>query len=216
MGLLIIQGNRKYSFQAGNGFWIKRDGNYKSDNSISNLLRYISRTRDDEDRRADLKVFGCIGVDAYGSIDFVIQQFRKAQQLYYKDNGRRMYHFVYSFSDKEIKIINGRTEVMARIAYHLAELFHRRGFQVAYAVHEEPAKRLHIHFAVNAVSYLTGYKFHISKPEVSMLQQQMTYLAGLWAHEMEVVWFPQSTWKNDEMAIAAAEVKEARAKLLGC
>lgn len=173
MGWLIMLGEKDFTVTTSTGIPVCRKGYYTNANAISNLLRYITRTRQGEDRKDDLKGYGFYGASNYDPIEFSIYQFRTVQEIYSGDSGRRMYHFIYSFSDDELSQI-GKDYILAnRIAGVLAEMFWNMGHQVAYAVHDETAKRLHIHFAINSVNYISGLKFHINKAEIMRLSRDM-------------------------------------------
>ena len=45
-------------------------------------------------------------------------------------------------------------------------------YQVYYGIHEDEA-HLHIHYAINAVSYVDGKKWHKSRKEIEKLEAQM-------------------------------------------
>ena len=53
----------------------------------------------------------------------------------------------------------------------IADIFSGQ-YQVYYGVHEDEA-HLHIHYAINAVSYVDGKKWHKSRKEIEKLEAQM-------------------------------------------
>ena len=57
------------------------------------------------------------------------------------------------------------------IAENITDMFFRK-YQIYYGVHED-TENLHIHFAVNTVSYVDGKKFHQSKKEFGVMKKDM-------------------------------------------
>lgn len=66
------------------------------------------------------------------------------------------------------------------VAMEIADIFSGQ-YQVYYGVHEDEA-HLHIHYAINTVSYVDGKKWHKSRKEIERLEAQMRERAG------EVLW----------------------------
>lgn len=103
----------------------------------------------------------------------------KIQKYFNKDKQRRIYHFVVSFSEK-IEDVN----CIKLVAENLAEIFWEK-YQVYYGVHEDTTN-LHIHFAVNAVSYLDGKKWHQSKKEFEKFKHKLISKASQIIQENKV------------------------------
>ena len=53
-------------------------------------------------------------------------------------------------------------DAVNQMALEMCMEYYNEGFQVVYGVHWEEIKKLHIHFAVNAVNFITGKKFDTS------------------------------------------------------
>ena len=53
-------------------------------------------------------------------------------------------------------------DAVNQMALEMCMEYYNEGFQVVYGVHWEETKKLHIHFAANAVNYITGRKFDTS------------------------------------------------------
>ena len=55
-------------------------------------------------------------------------------------------------------------------------IFRDKGFQSYYGVHTS-TDNLHIHFCINAVSYLTGKKWHTNHGEFEVFKEEVKTLA---------------------------------------
>ena len=176
MGKLIKQGKLStYSYHdsAGN-IYKKKTGNYKNMNAVDNLIRYITRTRQDESRFDELKYWNAIGFDNT-DVSIVIQQFTHVQSIMRDHTIRKAYHFTYSPDQNEKRLINKDYCLAALIAYNQALLFYNAGFQTVVAVHDTIDGNLHFHFVLNSVNYINGKMFHFSISEdQSILEASMT------------------------------------------
>jgi hypothetical protein len=130
------------------------------DNDICRLLKYTVAKGRNEGKE---KTLFCNGKGVSKDSDKAIKQMIQVQKYYKKDNHRRMYHIVVSFpSDMTSE------ERIKHWAESIAEMFFER-YQVYYGIHTS-TDNLHIHFAVNAVSYVDGKKWHLSKKEMKTLK----------------------------------------------
>ncbi len=155
-----------------------RTGNYTNKNAIENLIRYITRTRPNEDRLNDLKGWGARGVLASADIETIISQFTKVQQILRGSNViRHMYHFVYQFDEVESKYIGNDYSLAGAIAHAQSMIFFQMGYQTVYAIHDDPEKRMHLHFAVNSVNSQTALMLHLSHLAETMLSEYMTNIS---------------------------------------
>lgn len=128
---------------------------YTNTPAIKNLIQYIVREKDTD---AYVEYWGTRGLvkdvnHAYKVID--------RMQKYLKSNtGRRMYHIIISFTEKIRD---------PKVAYIVAEAiadYLGKEHQLVYGVHLD-TDNYHIHYAVNAVNYATGKKWHKEKDEFS-------------------------------------------------
>ena len=71
-----------------------------------------------------------------------------------------MYHEVYNLLDDEARSLNFAPNELCQVGFECSQFYFQMGYQTAFAVHYEPDKRYHIHFAINSISYLNGNKFH--------------------------------------------------------
>ena len=92
--------------------------------------------------------YGFIGgyaVDAYNAI----AQMQYIKEIWYKNKGRRIRHFILSFDRSEYIEIDDALVLGYKICQYYQE------YQSVYGVHTD-TDNLHIHFAVNTVSFIDG------------------------------------------------------------
>lgn len=142
---------------------------YERDKDILRLLRYIAGECDSKKERTRY----CCGAGVSSKPDEAARQMIKLQKLYRKEakrNGkkacRRIYHYVVSFPET---MVDANCVKMA--AMEIADIFSGQ-YQVYYGVHEDK-QDLHIHYAINAVSYVDGKKWHKSKREIQEMEAQI-------------------------------------------
>ena len=169
MGLLVIptKTNKGNYNNNGNDKHYKNK-NYSNEDAVENLLHYITRTRKNEWRKGDLINYGAVGADYFHSVDDMIQQFRYIQHIHGINTrrGRRMYHEVFNLKDCELERLAYAHDILWQVGMECCQVYYQMGHQAAFAVHWELEKRCHIHFAVNSISFMTGLKWHTSRPEI--------------------------------------------------
>ena len=141
---------------------------YPQNKDIRQLLTYVAG-------HSKTKKFKAAYSNGYGvSADYkkAYQQIIKVQKYYKKDSKRRMYHMVISFPSQykcdlpcTIKI----AKVIAKIIF--------KDYQIFYGIHTD-TNNLHIHFAINAVNYRTGKKFHTSKADLAQMRADILNLVN--------------------------------------
>ena len=147
------------------GKLINIGGRYANAEAVDKVIRYVTRTRTNETRAENLQGYGGLGIFRYDTVEMMIGRFKAVQDAYgiRHRKGKRMFHEVFSITDMEFKGINCDMKLLNQIALELCGEYYRQGFQVVYAIHWEEEKKLHIHFAVNSVSFMTGKKFITSR-----------------------------------------------------
>lgn len=149
-----------------------RQGNYTNRDAVENVIRYITRTRRNEDRRNELIAWGGYGVGCYATPELIIEQFECVQNVYGMGirGGRRMFHETLNIRKEEFEWLERDYGTIYRIAMKCAEYYYSVGHQVVFAVHYTENewgvnKGVHIHFAVNSVNFQTGNKWHTNRRE---------------------------------------------------
>lgn len=121
---------------------------YDNDDAVENVIFYVY---DIKKTRGDL--IGGYGVYLVNSIQDVILQFQKVKDVYQKNSGNRIRHFIVSFS----KIEDFSLKEIYNIAMEFAAYYGKR-YQVFFGIHGNTDHR-HIHFVMNTVSYIDGKKY---------------------------------------------------------
>lgn len=142
---------------------------YEQDEDILRLCRYIAG---ECDSKKEVTRYRC-GAGVSTKPDKAARQMVKLQKLYKKEvqrygkkTCRRIYHYVVSFP---FATVDANCVKMA--AMEIAEIFSGQ-YQVYYGIHED-TKHLHVHYAINAVSYVDGKKWHKNKREIQEMEMQI-------------------------------------------
>ena len=135
--------------------------NYKNNPSIRNLLRYVIYEKGYE------KCFEYWGArNLPRDVDKASRAIITLQKLSRSNNGRLMHQFVISLP-LEIQDV--------KVAYILAEAladYLGQEYQLFYGVHTDKPN-LHIHVAMNSVSFRTGLKWHKKAAEFQKWRDQI-------------------------------------------
>lgn len=137
------------------------DEHYKTDNDIFMLVKYIAA---EGKNKGSEKLLCCGGRGVAKKADKAAKQMIAVQKIYGKNNRRRLYQMIVSFP----KGMNDKS-LIRQIAENIAEMLFSE-YQVFYGIHIS-RENWHIHFAINAVSYRTGKKWHQSKEELEVFKQ---------------------------------------------
>jgi len=141
---------------------------YSSKKDIKNLIKYITGIKNSSEQ------VNCWGVRGLiKDIDTIVPMIGIVQKKLGKDKGRRIYHFIISF-ESDMKY-----QEIAYIAANAIADFVGKEYQLVFGVHED-TDNIHIHMAVNAVSYIDGKKWHKNKKEFVLWKKQMeTIIYGI-------------------------------------
>lgn len=139
--------------------------NYTNKNAVRNVIRDITRSRENEQEYSHLIAYGAFGCELNAPTEWLIQEFLCVQNIYNIEGrkGRRMYHEIFSLLDEEVAGLYYNMGFLYSIAAECARWYFEQGHQVVFAIHHQ--SRFHIHFAVNTINHKTGMKFHTTKPE---------------------------------------------------
>lgn len=140
---------------------------YKTKKDMERLLKYIAAKGSNGQRETLLKNGGK-GVSS--SPAKAAKQMQAVQRAYGKESKRRMYHLIVSFPEN-MKEETAITDAAANIANMLFE-----NYQVFYGIHAA-TDNWHIHFAINAVNYKTGKKWHQTKKELTIMKKLISNIA---------------------------------------
>lgn len=142
---------------------------YERDQDILQLFRYIAGECGSKKERARYRCGAGVSTkpdEAARQMIGMQKLYRKEAKRYEKKACRRIYHYVISFLDTRVD-----TNCVKLAAVEIADFFSER-YQVYYGIHED-TKHLHIHYAINAVSYVDGKKWHKNKKELEEMEDWM-------------------------------------------
>lgn len=136
---------------------------YETDSDIRNVMKYIAGEGKNVDREEVLRKKGK-GVSKNASK--AARQMIAVQKAVGKDHGRRLYQMVVSFP----KDMHNK-KLIKKVAEDIADMLFEK-YQVYYGIHISK-DHWHIHFAINAVSYETGNKWHQSNGELKEMKERI-------------------------------------------
>lgn len=127
--------------------------NYWNKASVYNLIKYVLTDKS----TGDLVRYGAAQGTVFRDILEAVYQMKLVKCYYGKEDKVQMHHFILSFGEikEPCEVWEVGREIMDKFFY---------GYQVVFGVHED-TEHLHIHFAVNSVSMLTGKKWHMDREE---------------------------------------------------
>lgn len=136
---------------------------YKSDSDIENLIKYIAAQGTNMYKE---KLLCCKGRGVSSNVKKVSDQMIAVQKAFGKNNKRRIYHLIVSFPPDlhDKKLIKKAADEIASMLYE--------DYQVFYGIHTSKSS-WHIHYAINAVSYKTGRKWHKSRDELEIMKEKI-------------------------------------------
>ena len=89
----------------------------------------------------------------------IAESMQRVSERFGKTSGVQIRHFILSFYPNELSDATVADEISKRIVQHLG-----REYQTIYGVHED-AEHLHIHIAMNSVSYVDGHRYYGTRAE---------------------------------------------------
>ena len=139
---------------------------YKDRNAIKNLIKYVVT---DKMNGKYCRYIGGHGV-FYMNTGKAVKQFDIVQEYYKKQHGRRAYHMIISFEEK-VDDLCEIDNLAKRIVFGVL-----KDYQSVYAIHED-TDNLHIHIVWNAVSFINGKKWHMTKTEFWEFRRKIEKIA---------------------------------------
>ena len=135
-------------------------GKYENRDAVKYVIRYITRTRPNEDRGMELIAAGSLGTSE--TSERMIEDFLRVQKCLRSPGriGKKINHEVFLLTVEEIEQLGypGKVQYLYWASQECARFFYEKGFQVVFAIHTDMEKGVHIHFAVNTVNYMNGKK----------------------------------------------------------
>jgi hypothetical protein len=143
-------------------------GAYENSDAVRNVCQYVC-----DYRHAMLGFIGGYAVMP----DTAILEMMTIKSIYHKLDGKQIHHFEVSFSPKEYI----SEEDAFILAGQIAQYYGNR-FQILYAVHDN-TDNLHIHFAMNTVSYIDGHVFSEGPDDFFRFKEYVDYVIGRYINE---------------------------------
>ncbi len=131
---------------------------YQNKDAAEGLIRYITRTRENEDRAHELLSYGFTSGYVYQKpIANIIKEFEYVHNVY-KSDGCLMCHYVIHISDELFACMGKNLNLVNAYATECCNYLFHMGHQCCFAVHFTPKDRLHFHLAINRVNFTNGSK----------------------------------------------------------
>lgn len=117
-------------------------GKYEDEKALNNVVNYVM----DFDKTCDI-----VGGKSV-SPDTAIAEMEAVQEEWNKKFGKRVHHFVLSFADGECVTFEEAYDIACAVAD-----FYAPSYQIVFGAHVMQP-HIHIHFAMNTVSFVNGMK----------------------------------------------------------
>lgn len=178
------------------GYYSKRDNQfheykndmYMNEEAITNLIHYVTRTGNRIDRAEELVGWGAAGCCYLVTPDDCITFFSQVQSNVRRDRAikSKVAHEILTFSDQEEEFLLQNIGRLIDFGRRCSEIYYSQGFQCVFGIHygihyknDDPEsvrkKRLHIHFAINAVNFVSGNLFHTKISSKAFTMNQKTF-----------------------------------------
>ena len=125
-------------------------GKYMDLNSKEDVINYILNPQ-----KTPSKCYGC----TVGEIDEIAKRMMETSAKFHKENGVQIRHFVISFHPYELSDPYVANEIAQQIICYLGNTY-----EAMYGVHEDE-EHIHIHIAMNSVSYIDESRYYGRKKE---------------------------------------------------
>lgn len=130
-----------------------------------NLINYI---QDDKSHNDNILYYNAVGVDPIAAA----KDMPLCKMAYCKTRGSQGKHLIVAFNKPEEEKIVADNKV-AKTADKIADIIYSNtGCQVAYAVHGN-TDNLHIHYALNSVRIVDGYKIQLNYKSKYQLEEKI-------------------------------------------
>ena len=139
---------------------------YKNLDSPEKLIRYITRTRGNEDKADDLLLWGHPAGYTYPkTVEDIIYEIKYVQKGY-KTHGSLMCHYVIRLRADTFDKMNGSIYTLGNYAVECCNHLFNLGHQSCFAIHQSSDQGLHIHLAINSVNFRNGHKLRQYPKEI--------------------------------------------------
>lgn len=152
---------------------------YQNKTAAQYLIRYITRTRCDEDKSHQFYGYGSYHGYMYQKpVEELINEFRDVQK-YHKADGCLMCHYVILIPDDLFARMNNDYQILSAYASACCNYIFNLGHQACFGIHVSDSRKLHIHLAINAVNFKTGSKLRQYPTEIyNIIESPLCNLAS--------------------------------------
>ena len=135
-------------------------GEYKNKDAFENVIRYITRTRNNENRQNELIFYGtACGYPSLKSPEKIIKEFEYIARSY-GTRGSFLVHYTIGIYDSLFNKMGNSFDVLAACMVECCRYIHNIGYQSCYAVHISQEKKLHVHLVISTTNFRTGRKLN--------------------------------------------------------
>ena len=129
------------------------EGKYLNSDCVENAIKYICNPY-----KTPSGYIGGLSVIPTSPED-IIMQFKAVKEIFHKEDGKQIRHFIVSFSPYQQLVQEKLFEMAMMIAGYYAEKY-----QIVFAIHEDRIYQ-HIHFIMNTVSFRDGKKHDFDRAD---------------------------------------------------
>ena len=141
-----------------------KNHSYNGEEALENVVNYVLRSG----------YYGGLAVDP----EHAVFQMQLVKQLWSKTDGRQVRHIILSFSKHEVL---DYCDAM-KYGYQICQYFGGR-FQIVFGLHMD-TNHLHLHFALNTVSFVDGSKFSAGPSDYWTLRSYIQSLMPRWSVDL--------------------------------
>lgn len=134
---------------------------YKNIDAKNNLISYMLNPY-----KAVHGYVGGVGV----SPECPAQSMELVSETFHKTDGVQLRHYVLSFKPCELSDPQKANQIACEVAAYIG-----REYQIVFAVHEN-TEHIHIHFAANSVSYISGNRYRGTRKEFFTLKNAIRHI----------------------------------------
>ena len=139
-------------------------GKYYDEKARGNVISYIL-----DDEKMIHNFFGGVHVNEHD----IVGSMNQISEYFHKESGVQIRHFIISFNSYETNNPSMVNEIAMQAVRFLG-----KAYQTIYAVHEN-TDFLHIHIAMNPISYIDGHRYRGTKAEH---YEFVNFLRGILKH----------------------------------
>lgn len=160
---------------------------YTNKDSIHHVIRYITRTRCNEDRVNELICYGSHHGYLYQKpVTELISEFEYVSNQY-NAVGSLISHYIIQISSTLYAKMNNDPILLSEYATACCRYIFDLGHQTCFAIHYSKERKLHIHLVINTINYKTGKKLRQYHKEIKRtIEYPLINLIRQYYHQTKV------------------------------